>query len=262
MEKIPKVIHYCWFSDENTGKFPELIQKCIDSWGKKLPDYRIKCWNTENFDVNICQYTREAFQKKKYAFVSDYVRLYALYYEGGIYLDSDIEVLKTFDNFLDNLAFTGFENSHAIATCVLGSVKGNPLFKKFMDDYADRPFILSNGEYDLTPNPIPITNICQKEGLELNGKWQKLKEITVYPKEFFCPYDKATEQLDVTENTYAIHYFSGSWISEEKRKIILKRKNIVKKYGKIIGYLYYGVSIWKEEGMKQFIKETRFFLHR
>lgn len=259
MEKIPKVIHYCWFSDENTGKFPELIQKCIDSWEKKLPDYRIKCWNTENFDVNICQYTREAFQKKKYAFVSDYVRLYALYYEGGIYLDSDIEVLKTFDNLLDNLAFTGFENSHAIATCVLGSVKGNPLFKQFMDYYADRPFILSNGEYDLTPNPIPITDICMKHGLSRNGKEQKLDYITIYPMDYFCPYDRITGELNITENSYTIHYFNGTWIDEERKQIITKRKLVIQKYGKLAGYFYYSFLILTQLGFKQFVKECFYF---
>lgn len=258
MEKIPKVIHYCWLSGE---KFPVLIQKCIDSWREKLPDYEIKCWSTENFDVNICQYTKEAFQEKKYAFVSDYVRLYALYNEGGIYLDSDIEVLRKFDDLLDNTAFTCFENNHSVAAWIFGSVKGNPLFKKFLDYYTGKSFILPNGKYDLTPNPLPITCICQKEGLILNGKQQKLKDIMIYPKEYFCPYNTATEQLDITENTYAIHYFNGAWISESKKQVVVKRKKIVKKYGKIIGYLYYGFSVWKVEGVRQLIKETRFFLN-
>lgn len=258
MEKIPKVIHYCWLSGE---KFPALIQKCIDSWKEKLPDYEIKCWNTENFDVNICQYTKEAFQEKKYAFVSDYVRLYALYNEGGIYLDSDIEVFKKFDDLLDNPSFTCFENNHTVAAWIFGSVKGNPLFKQFLDYYIGKSFILPNGKYDLTPNPLPITCICQKEGLILNGKQQKLKDIMIYPKEYFCPYDKATEQLNITENTYAIHYFNGAWIPESKKKIVVKRKNIVRKYGKIIGYLYYGFNVWKVEGVRQLIRETRFFLN-
>lgn len=260
MEKIPKVIHYCWLSGE---EFPELIQKCIDSWKRKLPDYEIKCWNTENFDVNICQYTREAFQAKKYAFVSDYVRLYALYQDGGIYLDSDIEVLKSFDELLENKAFTGFEkNDGTVAAWIFGSVKENPIFKDFLDYYQNRPFILKNGEYDLTPNPIPITDICVKHGLLLNGKKQRLDHITVYPKDYFCPYNRATEELNITENSYTIHYFNGAWISEGKKKIIMKRKEIIRKYGKVTGYLYYGASIWKEEGIKQFMKETRFFLHK
>lgn len=252
MSRIPKIIHFCWLSED---EYPELIEKCIDSWKKKLPDYEIKCWNTKNFDVNICRYTKEAFQAKKYAFVSDYVRLYALYHEGGIYLDSDIEVLKSFDDLLNDVAFTCFENDHAVAAWIFGSEKGNPLFKEFMDYYEDKVFIMPNGEYNLTPNPVPITNKCVEEGLTLNGQKQKLCNITIYPQEYFCPYNRATEELDITENTYAIHYFNGSWISDKKKKIIEKRKKVIRTFGKNIGYIYYGASILVSEGPKQFWKE-------
>lgn len=259
MEKIPKIIHYCWLSNE---EFPELVQKCISSWKGKLPDYEIKCWNTDNFDVNVCRYTKEAFQEKKYAFVSDYIRLYALYNEGGIYLDSDIEVLKNFDDLLDNCAFTGFENSHAITAWIFGSKKGNPLFKEFLDYYVGRPFILSNGEYDLTPNSVPITEMCKNHGLILDGKNQVLDNIVIYPQDYFCPYNRASEEINITDNTYTIHYFNGAWIPERKKRIVAKRKRIVKKYGKAIGYLYYGASVLQEEGIGQFVKEIRFFLSR
>lgn len=255
MSKIPKIIHYCWLSKE---EYPELIQKCINSWKEKLPDYEIKLWSTENFDVNICRYTREAFEVKKYAFVSDYVRLYALYNEGGIYLDSDIEVIRKFDNLLNNNAFTCFENNHTVAAWIFGSEKGNPLFKEFLEYYNERPFILSDGKYDTTPNTIPITDICMKHGLVLNSKEQKLDYITIYPQDFFCPYDRATESLTITENTYSIHYFNGGWISDSKKKIIAKRKVIIAKYGKIAGYLYYGVSILREEGIRAFWREFLF----
>lgn len=259
MSKIPKKIHFCWLSGE---EYPEIVQKCMLSWKEKLPDYEIKCWNAENFDVNVCQYTREAFQAKKYAFVSDYVRLYALYQEGGIYLDSDIEVLKKFDDLLQNKAFTGFEkNDSTIAAWIFGSEKGNPIFKEFLDYYTDKPFILEDGKYDLTPNPVPVTNICVKHGLALNGEKQNLGDITIYPRDYFCPYNRASEELNITENTYTIHYFNGAWIDEEKKKIVIQRKNIIKKYGKFIGYLYYGVCIWKKEGIRQLIKEVKFFLN-
>lgn len=254
MSKIPKKIHFCWMSGE---EYPELIQKCINSWKEKLPDYDIKCWNTENFNVNICRYTREAFQVKKYAFVSDYIRLYALYHEGGIYLDSDIEVLKSFDDLLENKAFTGFEkNNSRVAAWLFGSVKGNPIFKEFLAYYAERPFILPDGSYDLTPNPFPITETCVKHGLVLDGNKQQLDFITIYPKDYFCPYNRATEELNITENTYTIHYFNGAWIDDEKKKIIAKRKQIVQKYGKLIGYVYYGFGVIKHEGIKQFVREV------
>ena len=253
MNKIPKKIHFCWLSGE---AYPELIQKCIKSWKEKLPDYEIKCWNTKNFDVNICQYTKEAFQAKKYAFVSDYVRLYALYNEGGIYLDSDIEVIKRFDDLLQNTAFTSFEkNDQTVAAWIFGSEKKNPIFKEFLDYYTNRAFILPNGEYDLTPNPFPITNICVNHGLRLNGQKQELDYITIYPRDYFCPYNRATEELNITKNTYCIHYFNGAWISEEKKQVIYKRKQIIQKYGKFAGYIYYGFGVWKNEGFKKLVKE-------
>lgn len=252
MARIPKIIHYCWLSNE---EFPELVQKCINSWKEKLPDYEIKCWNTSNFDVNMCQYTKEAFQAKKYAFVSDYVRLYALYSDGGIYLDSDIEVLKSFDSLLNNQAFTGFEKKSQIAAWIFGSEKGNSIFKDFLDYYTDRPFALQNGDYDLTPNPIPITKICAEHGLALDGTMQELDCITVYPQDYFCPYNRATEELNITDNTYTIHYFNGAWIDDDKKKIIAGRKRVVKKYGKLAGYVYYGMGVIKCDGFRQLVKE-------
>lgn len=260
MSRIPKRIHFCWLSGE---EYPELIQRCMDSWKTVLPEYEIKCWSTENFDVNICRYTREAFQAGKYAFVSDYVRLYALYNEGGIYLDADIEVLKSFDNLLENTAFTGFEkNGRAIAAWIFGSEKGNPLFKEFLEYYENKSFLLADGEYELTPNPVPITDICIRHGLRLNGKEQRLDFITVYPQDFFCPYDRATEEIDITDRTYSIHYFNGAWISPEKKQIIAKRKQIIQRYGKLAGYFFYGFGIWKTEGFRNFVKEFRQFIKR
>lgn len=259
MSRIPKIIHYCWLSQD---EFPELIQKCMNSWREKLPDYEIKCWNTSNFDVNICQYTREAFQERKYAFVSDYIRLYALYNEGGIYLDSDIEVIRRFDNLLDNPAFTCFENEHSVAAWIFGSEKGNPLFKEFMDYYKDKKFIIDNDKYDLTPNPVPITNICVEKGLNLNGNLQYLENITIYPSDYFCPYNRAKEELNITENTYSIHYFNGAWMSDKKKKIVQKRKEIIVKYGACVGYIYYAFAIIKIEGISQFFSEFKHFIKK
>lgn len=259
MSKIPKIIHYFWTSD---NEMPELVKDCINSWKNRLPDYEIKRWSTENFNVNICQYTREAFEAKKYAFVSDYVRIYVLYHEGGIYLDTDVEVVRKLDDLLNDPAFAGFENNHTVATCMIGSEKGNPIFKRFLDYYAVRTFVSTNGGYNLTPNPIPFTDICQQEGLVLNGRKQKLKNIVVYPQDYFCPYDNSSEQLKATDNTYAIHYFNGAWISEKKKMIIDKRKRIIQKYGKNIGYIYYGLGVLRTEGIKSFLQEFIFYIKR
>lgn len=254
---IPKIIHYCWLSND---PFPELIQKCVDSWKEKLPDYEIVCWNTENFDVNICRYTSEAFEAKKYAFVSDYVRLYALYNYGGIYLDSDIEVLKRFDDLLDEKAFTGFENNHTVAAWFFASEKGNPLFKEFLEHYSDIPFVLEDGSYDLTPNTVPVTQTLKKHGLQLDGTEQNLDYIHLFPVEYFCPYTRATESLNITNQTYTIHYFNGAWIPDEKKEIITRRKKVIAKYGKGIGYIYYGLAVIKKQGIKQFLKEISVFM--
>lgn len=259
MSKIPKIIHYFWLSD---GEMPELMEKCIQSWKKKMPDYEIKRWNVENFDVNICRYTREAFLAKKYAFVSDYVRLYALYYEGGIYLDTDVEVFKSFDDLLNNEAFFGFENNHTIATCILGSKRGNPLFKKFLDYYAVREFILPNGKYDLTPNPCPITNIMKQRGANIDGTKQKIDGMVIYPQDYFSPYDRATEKINITEHTYSIHYFNGTWIDEEKKEIITKRKQVIRKYGKQAGYIYYGIGLLRLTGLTQFTQEVKYMFQK
>ena len=129
MNKIPKVIHYCWFGK---NKLSKSAKKCIKSWKKHLPNYEIIEWNENNFDINCNEYVREAYKSKKYAFVSDYARIYALYNYGGIYMDTDVEVIKSLDKFLCNDAFAGLENEYSIQTAVMGCCKGNLLFKEFL----------------------------------------------------------------------------------------------------------------------------------
>lgn len=253
---VPKIIHYCWLG----GPFPEIVTKCFSSWREKLSDYKIICWNADNFDVNICQYTREAFEARKYAFVSDYIRLYALYNYGGIYLDTDVEVLKSFDDLLEEKAFAGFENNHTIASCLFASEKSNPLIMELLDHYSDIHFLLPDGSFDLTPNTVPITKILRKHGLLLDGSEQILRNIRLLPAEYFCPYSRASEELNVTSKSYAIHYFNGAWIPDEKKMIISKRKEVIKKYGKCCGYIYYGLALISKQGIRQFIKEFSFFL--
>lgn len=259
MSKIPKIIHFVWLGN---GEYDELIKKCLDSWKSILCDYEIMIWNETNIEIEDCIYAKQAYAEKQYAFVSDYVRLKVLYEYGGIYLDSDIEVLKKFDDLLEAKAFTCFENDHAIAAWIFGSEKGNPIFKEFMEYYQKKPFILEGGEYDKTPNPVPMTKICIKNGLKLNGKTQDLCNIIVYQQDYFCPYNRATEELNITENTYCIHYFNGTWISDSKKEIIMKRKKVIKKYGLFIGYIYYGMCLIKTEGLKQFINEFMFFMKK
>lgn len=259
MQRIPKIIHFCWLSKD---EYPELVVKCMESWKKYLPDYELMIWNTENFDVNCCQYTAEAFAAKKYAFVSDYIRLYALYNYGGIYLDSDIEVLKSFDDLLNNRAFTCFQNSYSVAAWIFGSEKNNPIFKEFLDYYIDKKFIMDNGKMDLTPNPVPITDICKKHGLQLENVKQELDYITVYPQDYFCPYNHISEELNITENTYSIHYFNAAWFTDEQKHRLQTRRKVEKKYGRLGGYIYEGICTIKSDGIKGFIETLRRFFKK
>lgn len=250
---IPKIIHYCWISDE---EYPDLVKKCMDSWKKYLPDYEFIKWDSTNFDMKICEYTKQAYEAKKYTWVSDYIRLYALYHIGGIYLDCDIEVVKNFDQLLENKGFTCFETEKLVAAWIFGSQKGNPIFKQFLDYYDNSSFIKENGEYDLTANPVPITKICCKNGLKLNGKEQNLGDLVVYPMTYFCPYNpyrKGSSRF--TKKTYAIHWFNGSWLKEEEKKRNLMEKKYVDLFGKKIGKKIAAFIFYKnKEGINRAVK--------
>lgn len=213
---IPKIIHYCWFG---RGKMPEKAVKCIESWKKYCKDYEIIEWNEDNFDINQNSYVKEAYEQRKFAFVTDYVRLYAMFNYGGIYMDTDVELLKPIDVFLDNKAFSGFESSNFIPTGIMASEKGFPLYKEFLDYYSDRHFVDTNGTLDMTTNVTIMTRIADKHGLIHNGKTQVIDGWTLYPSDYFCPLNDATGKLETTENTVAIHWFAKSWVSPVDRRI-------------------------------------------
>lgn len=228
-ERIPKIVHYCWFGKGDT---PEIVNKCIESWKAKLKDFEIIEWNEENFDVNINDYVKEAYQNKKYAFVSDYVRLYALYNMGGIYLDTDTEVIKSLDEFLDEDSFWGFEEKNYIATSTIGAKKGNRLIKIFLDFYEDKSFNVNKKKLEITTNVQMVTKIFRDLGFKTNGEKQTIKGIgTIYPQEYFSPYDYINFIDKSNDNTYTKHHFYKSWIPITlKLKIKLKKALI-----KIIG---------------------------
>lgn len=208
---IPKIIHYCWFGHNAKSG---LIKKCIDSWRKYCPDYEIVEWNEENFNINICKYTKEAYEANKWAFVSDYARLYALYTVGGIYLDTDVELTKNFDIFLCDKAFTGFESKDCPITAVIGAEKGNNIIKELLDEYNGRSFLKPNGSYDMTTNTVSITKYMSSKGILLNGKKQQCDGLIIYPQVMFCPNDITRVWNGMSSKTYAIHHFDQSWKSE------------------------------------------------
>ena len=250
---IPKKIHYCWFGK---NPLPELAIKCIESWKKYCPDYEIKEWNEENFDLNCCAYVKEAYSAGKWAFVTDYVRLYAMVNEGGIYMDTDVEVIKSLDIFLDNIAFSGFENDETISTGIMASEKEFPLFFRLLNTYRDRHFLI-NGEYDLTTNVTMMTEICKNFGFIANNKKQLVCDLTLYPKDFFCPKDYRTGEIHLTNNTYTIHHFNGSWLSEQQILRRNRNRQLCKKYGVFLGGKISSIeAAYIEGGIRNILKKT------
>lgn len=191
---------------------PDLGKKCIESWKKFCPDYEIKEWNEDNFDINSNQYVKEAYEAKKWAFVADYVRLWALVNNGGVYMDTDVEVINSIDVFLNEKAFSGFEKKDSIPTGIMACEKDFLLFKELLNEYENRAFIKDDGTYDLTTNVIAITNYCINYGLILNNEKQTINGFTLYPNDYFCPKNYETGKIKCTSNTYTIHHFSGSWL--------------------------------------------------
>lgn len=227
---IPKIIHYCWFGG---NEMPQKIKKCLASWKKYCPDYEIKEWNESNFDVNSNIYTQEAFQLKKWAFITDYVRLYVLSRYGGVYMDTDVELIKPIDILLENKAFTGFETESYIPTGIIASEQNNEWVNYLLSYYDNRHFLLENGEPDLTTNVITITNMTKdKYPVKLDNTFQVVDDVvTFYPKDYFCPFNNNTGKLDKTKNTYCIHWFSKSWESSHNRF----RAKITRPFHRIFG---------------------------
>ena len=206
---IPKIIHYCWFG---RGEMPELAKKCIDSWHKFMPDYEYRLWNEDNFDINSTLYTKEAYEARKYAFVSDYVRLKALSEIGGLYMDVDFEVLKSFDDLMSYDAFAGYEGSKKcpVMMGVIASKPNGMWVNEMLDAYQNRHFVKEDGTLDMTTNVQFVTSIMHENGFIQNGKEQDYRDLHVLPVDYFCPRQTTGEYLR-TENTYCDHLGLGSW---------------------------------------------------
>lgn len=223
---IPKKIHYCWFGK---GKIPNKELKCINSWRRLLPDFEIIRWDETNFDVNSVVFTKEAYQAKKYAFVADYVRIHALKNEGGIYLDTDVEVIRPFNDLLQCNFLSGFEIDGVIQTGVIGSAAGSDMINKIFEYYKGRVFLKENGEYDQKPNSAIIADLMKEMNISLENKKHSFNGIMLYPSEYFCPINQATWEIVPTSNTYCIHYLSGSWLPFRDR-CNRKLKSFIGKY--------------------------------
>lgn len=213
---IPKVIHYCWFGGNPLNKLGE---KCLKSWKHFCPDYEIIRWDEQSFNLDEAPlYVKQAYQAKKWAFVSDYVRLYALVNYGGVYMDTDVELLKPIDRFLVHRSFSGFEDDTHIPTGIMASEKQLPLFTKLLSYYDDAQFYNKDGSLNLTTNVQVITSILTKHGFIPNGEFQEVLDFALYPKDYFCPVDYETNKLLKTRNTVCIHWYAGSWVPDEEKK--------------------------------------------
>ena len=225
---IPKIIHYCWFG---RGEKPKLAQKCIASWKKYCPDYEIVEWNEDNFDIQAHPYAKSCYELKKWAFLSDYVRLVVVEQHGGIYFDTDVELLKNLDSLLHHEAFYGFENnSHVNTGQGFGSEAHHPTIQSMVEQYMKlQPDV--EGAYPCVVCPQLNTQALVPFGLELNGRRQNVSGAEIYPAEYFNPYESTTGRLNKTKNTVSVHWYSGSWMS----KGTILRSKITKPLHRLFG---------------------------
>ena len=223
---IPKIIHYCWFG---RGEKPKLAKRCIESWKKYCPDYEIIEWNEDNYNVYKNEYTSWCYDNKKWAFLSDYVRLDVVNEHGGIYFDTDVELIKNVDDLLKYEAFYGLENANTVATGLgFGSVASHVIIQSMLDEYNK-----INIDEDYTPVNCPAlnTDAITRYGIHLTGKRQNIKGAEILPVEYLNPYDDPTGVLNVTENTISIHWYSKSALS--KKSII--RSKITRPFHRLFG---------------------------
>ena len=215
---IPKKIHYCWFGN---NPLPESVQRCIKSWEKYCPNYEIIEWNESNYNVTKIPFIEKAYKEKKYAFVSDYARLDIIYNEGGIYLDTDVELIKNIDPLLEHSCFLALESCGAVATGLgFGSIKKHSFIYENMQYY-------HNAEFDMN-NIITCVNVTSslliEKGLQIIDKNQEINDVYIYSTEYFCPLNYKTNKLNITKNTYSIHHYDATW-----QPFKMKAKSKIKK---------------------------------
>lgn len=211
---IPKTIHYCWFGG---NPLPSDVKKCLKSWKKYGKGYEITQWNETNFDLSAAPlYVKQAYEAKKWAFVSDYVRLWALCKHGGVYLDTDVELIKPLDDLLLQRAFAFFETAYSLSTGLLGAERDFPLFAQWLRSYDEKTFIDENGEMDLTINVKGFSTLCASQGFCLDNTRQEHGGLLLLPTTYL--YSRLPGNAPISSATYAIHYFSGSWKTAEEQK--------------------------------------------
>ena len=255
---IPKIIHYCWFGG---NPFPELAQKCIASWKKFLPDYEIKEWNESNYDVRKIPYIAQAYDAKKYAFVSDYARFDILYQYGGVYFDTDVEVIKDIRPIIERGAFIGIEKGRKpLLNAGLGiaSPAASEIYKEILDSYANERFINQDGSLNLKTVVTRVSEIFARHGFVEEDRMQTVADTTIYPIEYFCPKDCASRSLVITKNTYSIHHYDGSWCSRAQKTYGRQRSFLLQHFRAFWKPLaFFPFCVWqiRDNGFSVFMKK-------
>lgn len=248
---IPKVIHYCWFGN---GELPLKVKKCIASWKKYCPEYKIIRWDESNYDYKKNLYMLKAYENRKWGFVSDYAKLDILYCNGGLFFDTDVEIIKPFDDLLENDCFMGFENHYVAPGLVIAARPGIPELKELMNMYDSLKFQNEDGSLNMVPSPRYTTEFFMTKGLKPKGEKQKIGNVTIYPPEYFCPKNMLTGECNITKNTYSIHHYDASWWGEEERREFDKQARLRKK-SRWLWRLKNGLKVWKEEGLMSLIRK-------
>lgn len=212
---IPKIIHYCWFG---RGEMPGIMKKCIKSWKKFCPDWQIVRWDEDSFDVNSTLWTKQAYEAKKFAFVADFVRINVLAEQGGVYLDTDQELIKPLDTFLQHKAFVGFMDKTNVSAGVIGAEAGHPMMLRMLDYYQERPFLKEDGTVDIKPNTNWMTDILLEQGLKLDDSFQQVGDVAVYPQTYFCPTSCVSIEDCSGPDTVALHHWAMTWRTEKAKK--------------------------------------------
>ena len=222
--RIPKIIHYCWFGRAEKG---ERIQSYIKGWKKILPDYQIIEWNEDNFDINCNTYVKEAYEHRKYAFVSDVARVYALNEYGGIYLDTDVEIRQSLTPFLNHKMILAYESESLLMTGFMAASKKNPNIKQLLDSYEHRKFVQQDGTLNMTANTVYLTNMMKEKGLSYSADIQVLNDGTaIYPLNIFGAFDADNSSFVITPETVLVHWCMASW-SNTSFRILFRMKRML-----------------------------------
>ena len=246
---IPKIIHYCWVGKKEK---PQSVLYCIESWKRLCPDYEIKEWNESNYDFNKNAYMQQAYEAGKWGFVPDYARLDIIYQYGGIYLDTDVEILKSFDSLLNQTAFMGFENTgdgEFFVNCGhgFGAEPHNEVIRQARDLYDHISFVNEDGTLNLVPSPYFTTQSLRKIGLKQENRDQQLPGVMVYASDVFCPKNFRTGKIKITPRTVSIHYFTASWVDEKIKADMLHQQKVKARFGKRMGqHVLYMESVFEK----------------